>query len=137
MWQLDYYWEEIPNGKRNASGARRDLQRRAATPTGDYRETELVCPTVGRRYLSVRDPVAYKTSIAASCYWCDVYGKRRTDSGFDAPARRSATCIRWRRLVTRPRWVPVARCGHARRRTYAVARARPCPRALVIRSSLE
>jgi hypothetical protein len=52
----------------------------------NYTETEFVCPTVDRRYLSVKRPIAYTTSVAAACYWCDVYGRKRTDSAFDAGA---------------------------------------------------
>jgi hypothetical protein len=56
-------------------------------PDGDYTEVEFVCSTNGRRYLSVKPPIAYTTSVATACYWCDVYGKRRAqDSGFDAGA---------------------------------------------------
>jgi hypothetical protein len=56
-------------------------------PDGDYTEVEFTCPKHGRRYLSVKPPIAYTTAIAATCYWCDVYGKRRgQDSTFDAAA---------------------------------------------------
>jgi hypothetical protein len=54
---------------------------------GDYAEVELVCPTNGRRYLSIKPPIVYTTSVAAACYWCDIYGKRRgQDTDFDAAA---------------------------------------------------
>lgn len=65
---------------------RADVYGVARRANNDYTETEFLCPTVDRRYLSVRPPIAYTTSVAAACYWCDAYGRKRTDRGFDAAA---------------------------------------------------
>ena len=67
--------------------ARLDTYAVAPRADHDYRETVFTCPTNGRRYLSVTEPLDFGISVATSCYWCDTSARRRgQDTGFDAAA---------------------------------------------------
>ena len=64
----------------NAIEERIDTYAVAREMSGDYTETAFTCPTNGRHYLSVRDPIARPRSVVAYCFWCDTHARVRGES---------------------------------------------------------